>query len=143
MNTKANANGNAAQAHYEYEDLLPDEILVTQNRKPGIAEELVNAPSRRIAAAEIIREGYLLHYGRSRWYDFDNADMALLAGDRMYSAGLIVLAADRDVEAVVAIAEVIGGCAEAHAIGEPAAADDLWTSTLAMLARGSASDGQA
>lgn len=122
----------------DYERLLPDEQLVTAARKPGPAEELVNAPSLRIAAAQIIREGYLLHYGESRWYEFDEPDMALLAGDRMYSAGLIVLAAERDMEAVVAMARVIGGCAEAHAIGDPQAAEALWASTLAMLARGPA-----
>lgn len=137
----ANRDGTSASAPHEYERLLPGEPLVAQARRPGAAEQLASAPSRRIAAAEIIREGYLLHYRESRWYDFDDADMALLAGDRMYSAGLLLLAADRDIEAVVAIANVIGGCAEAHAIGEPHVADGLWTSTLAMLARGSASDG--
>ena len=127
----------------EWEDLLPDEILVAQNRKPGYADELVNAPSLRVAAAQIIREGYLLHYTESRWYEFEEPDLALLAGDRMYSAGLIVLAAECDLEAVAAMADVIGGCAEARAIGEPQRAEDLWTSTLAMLARGSAGDSTA
>jgi hypothetical protein len=138
MNDERNGG---APLHPEWEELLPDEIGVSGNRKPGYADDLVNAPSLRVAAAQIIREGYLLHYGQSRWYDFTEPDMALLAGDRMYSAGLIVLAAERDIEAVVAMADVIGGCAEAQALGDPQGADDLWTSTLAMLARGPAADG--
>lgn len=117
--------------------LLPPEALIAERRNERQAEQLAAAPSLRLAAAEIVREGYLLHYGTSRWYAIDDRDLALLAGDRMYAAGLAALAEEGDIEAVRALAQLISGCAEAHAIGESARADDLWQSTLAMLARGS------
>lgn len=116
---------------------LPDERLIAEHRNEVPATALEQASSLRTVAAEIVREGYLLHYGSARWYDIDDADLALLAGDRMYAEGLALLAEDGDSEAVSALAKLIAGCAEAHAIGESDRADDLWRSTLAMLARGS------
>lgn len=127
----------------QFESLLPDEILITSARRPGPAAELIAAPSVRVAAAQIIREGYLLHFAQPRWYDFKEDDVALLAGDRMYSAGLSALAALRDIEAVIVVAEVIAACAEAHQIGEPERSERIWTSTLAMLARGSGGENAA
>lgn len=124
-----------------FERLLPGDGLIAACRNTAPAEQLVAAPSLRLAAAELVREGYLLHYGASRWYEFEDADLALLAGDRLYAAGLAALADARDVEAVAELARLIADCAEAHAIGEPERADGLWTASLAMLARGSAADG--
>jgi hypothetical protein len=118
-------------------DLLPAESLIADRRNSAVANEVESAPSLRIAAAEVVREGYLLHYGESRWYELDDRDLALLAGDRMYAAGLAALAEAGDTEAVSALAALIAGCAEAHAVDESARADDLWRSTLAMLAPGS------
>lgn len=118
-------------------DLLPAERLIAERRNAEPAEALEDAPNLRLAAAEVVREGYLLHYAAPRWYDIDDADLALLAGDRMYAAGLAALAEAGDTEAVSALAGLIAGCAEAHAVGETARADDLWRSTLAMLAPGS------
>jgi len=124
----------AAAASY---DLLPAEQLIVARRNGVAATEVESAPNLRLAAAEVVREGYLLHYGESRWYELADADLALLAGDRMYAAGLAALAAAGDTEAVSTLAALIAGCAEAHAVGESARADDLWRSTLAMLAPGS------
>ncbi|MBI5310931.1 MAG: hypothetical protein HZB14_07925 [Actinobacteria bacterium] len=124
-----------------FEELLPSDGLIAAGFRPGAAAELAAAPSLRLAAAELVREGYLLHYAGSRWYAFDDDDLALLAGDRLYAAGLAALAEARDVEAVAELARLIAGCAEAHAIGDPARADRLWAASLAMLARGSAADG--
>lgn len=118
-------------------DLLPAEGLIFAARNSRAASELAEAASLRLAAAEVVREGYLLHYGTPRWYAIDDAELALLAGDRMYAAGLAALAEAADVEAVRLLAELIAGCAEAHAVNDGAAADHLWESTLAMLARGS------
>jgi hypothetical protein len=118
--------------------LLPAEQLILERRNESPVTELIEAPSLRIAAAELVREGYLLHYGSSRWYEIEDRDLALLAGDRMYAAGLAVLAEDSDIEAVGLLARLIAGCAEAHALGEEARVDGLWRSTLAMLAPGSA-----
>lgn len=118
-------------------NVLPSERLIAERRNEVAAEAVEAAPSLRIAAAETVREGYLLHYGDPRWYEFDDRDLALLAGDRMYAAGLAALAADDDTEAVSALAALIAGCAEAHAVGDSGRADHLWESTLAMLAPGS------
>ncbi|MBJ7458126.1 MAG: hypothetical protein JHD02_02950 [Thermoleophilaceae bacterium] len=118
-------------------ELLPAEQLIADRRNDAPAAELESAPSLRLAAAEVVREGYLLHYSESRWYAISDPDLALLAGDRMYAAGLAALAAEGDTVAVGALAALIAGCAEAHAVGESARADELWESTLAMLAPGS------
>lgn len=118
-------------------DLLPTEQLIADGRNGVSADAVESAPSLRMAAAEVVREGYLLHYGTARWYDLPDQDLALLAGDRMYAAGLAALAAAGDTEAVSHLASLIAGCAEAHALGDSARADDLWRSTLAMLAPGS------
>lgn len=126
----------------DFTQLLPDELLLTEFRKPGPAETIDNASSLRVAAAEIIREGYLLHYGEPRYYEFDDDDLQMLAGDRMYSAGLDIIATAGDVEAVSLLARLIAGGSEAQALGEPERAEVLWLETLAKLAPGSDSDGQ-
>jgi hypothetical protein len=118
-------------------ELLPAERLISARRNDVDAAAVESAPNLRTAAAEVVREGYLLHYGQPRWYELGDRDLALLAGDRMYAAGLAALAEAGDTEAVSALAALIAGCAEAHAVDESARADDLWRSTLAMLAPGS------
>lgn len=120
--------------------LLPDDPLICECRNDRAVTEVAEAPSLRIAAAEVVREGYLLHYGSARYYDFTDPDLALLAADRMYAAGLDALAAASDTEAVGILASLIAGCAEAHALNDTARADELWATSLAMLARGSVAD---
>lgn len=114
--------------------LLPAESLIASRRNDRPTAELVEAPNLSLAAAEIVREGYLLHYGAPRWYEIEDADLALLAGDRMYAAGLAALAEAGETEAVGVLARLIADCAEAHALGEGTRAEDLWRSSLAMLA---------
>ncbi len=75
---------------------------------------------------EAIREGHLLHYGTPRVVRTADADLSLLAGDRLYALGLEVLAALDDLDAVRALADTITGAARAHAEGRPAAAEALW-----------------
>jgi hypothetical protein len=124
-----------------FADLLPADALIADRRNADPAEVIESAPNLRAAAAEIVREGYLLHYASPRFYSFDDPDLALLAGDRMYAAGLAALSAVGDTEAVAALAGLIADCAEAHAVGEAARTDDLWHSVLAMLAPGSGAEG--
>lgn len=123
-----------------FAELLPDDQLIAECRNDRDVTEIADAPSLRLAAAEIVREGYLLHYGSPRFYDFKDQDLALLAADRMYAAGLDALAAASDTEAVGILASLIAGCAEAHALDDRARADELWATSLAMLARGSVAD---
>lgn len=118
--------------------LLPRDRLIDAERD-GTTAELDNAPTLRLAAAEIVREGYLLHFGEPRWYVFADRDLALLAGDRMYAAGLAALADDGDTEAVAVLARLIADCADAHATGNSKATGRLWDEAVAMLARGLAS----
>ena len=75
---------------------------------------------------EAIREGYELHYGRSRLIATDDADLALLAGDRLYALGLERLAALGDLDAVRTLADLISQSARLHAEGRPEEADAHW-----------------
>ena len=75
---------------------------------------------------EAIYEGYLLHYGVSRLLAGGDADLCLLAGDRLYALGLERLVALGDVEAVSELADVIALCALLVGRGEDASCEPLW-----------------
>lgn len=117
-----------------YEHLLPDETLIADCRNRAAAEGLAAARDVREAAADLVREGYLLHYGQARYYEVADDDLALLAGDRLYASGLAALADAGDVEAVGVLARLIADCSEAHAAGAEDRIDRLWSEALAMLA---------
>lgn len=122
-------------------DLLPSDRLITEGRNAEPADAIQMAKTLRIAAAEVVREGYLLHYDEPRFFAFEDRDLELLAADRMYAAGLDALAAAGDTEAVGILARLIAGCAEAHALDEGERAGSLWAATLAMLAPDSDAEG--
>lgn len=84
---------------------------------------------------EAIREGYLQHYGEGRVLRTSDADLALLAGDRLYALGLSRLAELGDLTAIRVLADLISRCAQAHAEGRPAEADAAWDVAVATLAR--------
>jgi hypothetical protein len=74
-------------------------------------------------AVAAVREGYELHYaGRG-----EDADLALLVGDRRYADGLAGLAALGDLPAIAELADVISLCAQAHAAGDADLAAAVWT----------------
>jgi geranylgeranyl pyrophosphate synthase len=75
---------------------------------------------------EAVREGYLLHYGKSRILTDYDQDLALLAGDYLYALGLDRLAARGDTAAVAVLAELISRCAQFHAEGRGDELDPLW-----------------
>ena len=75
---------------------------------------------------ETIYEGYLLHYGVSRLLAGDDADLSLLAGDRLYALGLERLVALGDLDAVRELADVIALCALLVGRGEGSACEPLW-----------------
>lgn len=75
---------------------------------------------------EAIYEGYLLHYGRPRVVRADEADLSLLAGDRLYAIGLARVVALGDTLAVAELADTITLCALAHGAGDPALAEAVW-----------------
>ncbi|MDW8339524.1 MAG: hypothetical protein RMM28_10340, partial [Thermoleophilia bacterium] len=66
--------------------LLPRE---RQRREPVFSPL---APRRHRLGLETIYEGYLVHYGTSRLFAPEGADLALLLGDHLYAAGLVGIA---------------------------------------------------
>ena len=75
---------------------------------------------------ETIYEGYLLHYQVPRVLRTQDADLGLLAGDRLYALGLARLVRLGDVEGVAELADVITLCALAHGGGAPELAAGIW-----------------
>jgi hypothetical protein len=75
---------------------------------------------------ETIYEGYLLHYGTSRVVRPREADLGLLAGDRLYALGLARLVELGDIEAVAELADVITLSALARAGATPELAEAVW-----------------
>jgi hypothetical protein len=75
---------------------------------------------------ETIYEGYLLHYGAGRVIAPAEADLGLLAGDRLYALGLARLVTLGDTEAVAELADTITLSALAQAAGEPELAWAVW-----------------
>jgi hypothetical protein len=78
-------------------------------------------------AVEAIREGWRLHSdGRGEVLAPAEADLALLGGDRLYALGLEKLAADGNLAAIAALADVISVCAQSHAEQAPGLAEEAW-----------------
>ena len=82
-----------------------------------------------LTAAQAIREGELTHYADGRVLVTEDADLALLAGDRLYALGLAELAAAGDLDGVRTLAAVIARCAQAHAENRPEDAAEAWRAT--------------
>jgi hypothetical protein len=82
---------------------------------------------------EAVREGYLLHYGEPRLLAGHDEDLALLAGDYLYALGIERLAASGDTDAVLELAELIGGCARRHAEGREDEVPGLWRKAAAAI----------
>ena len=76
---------------------------------------------------EAIYEGYLLHYGEPRLLCSHDADLGLLAGDRLYALGLARLVEIGDTFAVAELADTISLSALAQGAGAPDLADEVWT----------------
>jgi hypothetical protein len=95
-------------------------------------------PAAYALVVDAIREGYLLHYGTARVVATDDADLALLAGDRLYALGLERLAALGDLDAVDALAGVIALSAQAHATGDRDLAEAVWEAGVAQVGWGDA-----
>ncbi len=75
---------------------------------------------------EAIYEGYLLHYGAPRVVRTPEADLRVLAGDRLYALGLARLVALGDTQAVAELADTITLSALAQGAGDAALADAVW-----------------
>jgi hypothetical protein len=86
---------------------------------------------------EAIYEGYLLHYGTPRVAHTPEADIGLLAGDRLYALGLARLVALGDIAAVAELADTITLSALAQGAGEPELADAVWAAGARAIGWGS------
>jgi hypothetical protein len=75
---------------------------------------------------EAIYEGYLLHYGVPRVVRVAEADLGVLAGDRLYALGLARLVALGDTLAVGELADTITMSALAHGAGDGELAAVAW-----------------
>jgi len=93
-------------------------------------------PAAYAAVVEAAYEGHLLHLGRSRLIDTGDADLALLAGDRLYALGLAWLADLGDVDAVRELADVIGLRALAAATGDDELALAAWQAGATAIGHG-------
>ena len=76
---------------------------------------------------EAIYEGYLLHHGRPRVVCAADADLGLLAGDRLYAIGLARLVALGDTSAVAELADTITLSSLAQGAGAGELAEAVWT----------------
>lgn len=102
---------------------------VQQKAEPAVAAHAAEGVNGRFNdfVLEAVHEGYLMHYGDPNGFSGMDEDLALLAGDSLYALGLARLADEGDLEAVAMLADLITDCAKAHAEGDPAAAEDLWS----------------
>jgi hypothetical protein len=90
-------------------------------------DEVHAALDPSLSANEAVYQGYLLHYADGSRLAAGDEDLKLLAGDAFYALGLARLAESGDLPAVAELADLITGCARAHAEGDPEAASDLWS----------------
>jgi hypothetical protein len=90
-------------------------------------------PDQHLLGVEMIYEGYLLHYGRSRLFSQADPDLALLTGDYLYAAGLREICTTGDLAAVAALAGLISRCARNQGDGRGADDAALWDETVAAL----------
>ena len=86
---------------------------------------------------EAIYEGYLLHYGTPRVVLVADADLRLLAGDRLYAIGLARLVALGDTAAVAELADTITLSALAQGAGDTALAEAVWAAGAHAVGWGS------
>jgi hypothetical protein len=86
---------------------------------------------------EAIYEGYLLHYGCPRVVRKGEADIELLAGDRLYAIGLARLVALGDTLAVAELADTITLSALAQGAGERELAEAVWAAGARAVGWGS------
>jgi hypothetical protein len=90
-------------------------------------------PDRHLLGVEMIYEGYLLHYGRSRLFSQADPDLALLTGDYLYAAGLREICATGDLAAVGSLAGLISRCACNQGDGRGGDDAALWDETVSAL----------
>ena len=120
----------AADAALAAEEPGPACIAASGPRAEGRREEYE-------LLVEAIYEGYLLHYGAPRLLGAPEADLSVLAGDRLYAVGLARLVAIGDTAAVAELADTITLSALAHGSGQPELAAAVWEAGARAVGWGS------
>jgi hypothetical protein len=108
----------------------PAQLAASGPRAKGLREEYE-------LLVEAIYEGYLLHYDAPRVVQPPQADLGVLAGDRLYAIGLERLVKLGDVHAVAELADVITLTALAHGDGRRDLADAVWKAGARAVGWGS------
>jgi hypothetical protein len=109
-------------------------LLAAAVRDTPAGEPLPVGPREEVRLLlEAIREGYELHYGEPRLIATDDADLALLAGDRLYALGLERLAELGDLDAVRVLADLIAESARLHAEGRAEQTAAAWAQATGDL----------
>ncbi len=123
--------------------LLADGGAAPSPNGAGPAQIAASGPRAQAQAAEyellleVVYEGYLLHYDTPRILHPQEADLGLLAGDRLYALGLARLVALGDVAAVAELADVITLTALAQGAGEAELAQAVWSAGARAVGWGS------
>jgi hypothetical protein len=106
--------------------------LAGEGRDAEVVPPTVDYP----LAIELIYEGYLLHYRRSRVASPGDGDASrLLAGDYLYARGLRVIAAGGDVDSVRLLTSLMAICSYLRSEGADFGLDDdVWAFTVAAVA---------
>jgi len=114
----------------ELEASVPARLAASGPRAEGRREEYE-------LLVEAIYEGYLLHYLQPRLLRSPEADLGLLAGDRLYAIGLARLVARGDTQAVAELADTISLGALAQGAGDGPLAEAVWDAGAAAVGWGS------
>ncbi|HEU4702795.1 MAG TPA: hypothetical protein VFS37_09960 [Conexibacter sp.] len=122
-----------AAALREEGGLLADALSSQQPADEALLAGVPGGP--HALALSAVREAYLLHYGGGRVVDTDDADLALLGGDRLYALALAELAALGDLPTIAVLAELISDCARAHADDASAEATVAWERAVSAVVR--------
>jgi hypothetical protein len=131
-------------------------LLVSESSKGGAGQPGIGAPAlaaRGPRAAgreseyelllEMILEGSLLHYGRSRVIATEDRDLELLLGDQLYALGLSLLAELGDVEAVSELADLISLLSEAQLSEDRPLARAIWEAGAVAVGWGGSTEYEA
>ena len=97
----------------------------------------VDREAQIVVVVEAVYEGFLLHGGSSRILRTDDADLNILAGDRLYAFGLAQLAELGDLDSVRELADVIAICAQARALEDDTLATAAWQLGASAIGWGS------
>lgn len=99
-------------------------------------------PGAYAVVVELVREGYLCHYGEPRLLAQLDPDLRLLAGDHLYARGIERLARLGDLLAVTELSDLISVAAQLDAAPEaaPDAVEKAWLAAATAIAVGTDPD---